>query len=460
MYIFINSVKNILRNKGRNLTIGVLILGMIISTVIGFSINTTTEEIIKDYKDRFGSEVSISLAPEKMAVGAMTYAPLESKFHYAISESEYLKEYRFSGALKVKSDSVKAIDEDVEIDTGGMQTSIQGQDGTDIDMPTMTVLGYSSLESLEEFKDGKRKIIEGEMFKNKDECVISKELAEVNNLKVGDFINVNFVNFIDKDIPDYEVKITGIYFDSTDPYSGMTMKIPAINRRNEIITNLETIKGIGAGYEIYIDGKYYLKSPDMLEAFEKEARAKGLPADYVVTTDEASYNRIVGPVEGLGSITKIFLGVVLALGSVILILLNNLSIRERKYEIGVLRAIGMKKGKVALGLIYESLIITVICLGIGVGFGGVISQPITNVLLEQQVEAQKNSQLGQSQLVTSIDQNSESQESTISNIDVKLNGKALLEVAGVSILIVLVSSVVGVSYITKYEPSKILRERG
>ncbi|MFU2108463.1 FtsX-like permease family protein [Paenibacillus larvae] len=40
-----------------------------------------------------------------------------------------------------------------------------------------------------------------------------------------------------------------------------------------------------------------------------------------------------------------YIVIVLVLGAVILILLSSIAIRERKYEIGVLRAIGMKKGK-------------------------------------------------------------------------------------------------------------------
>ena len=158
-----------------------------------------------------------------------------------------------------------------------------------------------------------------------------------------------------------------------------------------------------------------------------------------------------------------FVLVVLGLGSVILILLNTLSIRERKYEIGVLRAIGMKKGKVAIGLISESLIITIICLVIGIGAGSVLSQPVSNSLLQKQIEAQKstNNTTGQGGMSFSVaNPTGSSSEDTISEIDVTLNGKAILEVTGVALLIVLVSSVVGVSYITKYEPRKILTERG
>ena len=66
MYIFKNAIKNIYRNKGRNILIGTIILGIIVSTVVAFSINTTTDGIIKDYKERFGSEVTIAPDMEKL----------------------------------------------------------------------------------------------------------------------------------------------------------------------------------------------------------------------------------------------------------------------------------------------------------------------------------------------------------------------------------------------------------
>lgn len=49
-------------------------------------------------------------------------------------------------------------------------------------------------------------------------------------------------------------------------------------------------------------------------------------------------------------ITMVFLIVVLVLCAIILTLLTSILIRERKYEIDVLRAMEMKKGKRCLGL--------------------------------------------------------------------------------------------------------------
>ncbi|WP_252235095.1 ABC transporter permease [Clostridium sp. ZS1] len=465
MYIFKNAMKNIWRNKGRNSLIGIIILGIIVSTVVAFSINTTTDEIIKNYKNRFGSEVTLSPDMEKLMSQSQTGKRPEAitnKQYFDFAKSEYIKESIFKTEFGVLSKTLKAVDEDVDKNNGMLSSTVIGVDGKQMqsDPPKMKMVGNSDLKSLEEFNNDKRKIIEGEIYKEKDECVVSKEFAELNNIKVGDIIDVNRVVNIDGE--PFKLKVSGIYLDATDEYSGLPFKEAYMNRRNEILTSFETAQGMYKNEDLYVDAKYFLKDPDMLKDFEKEIRAKGLPNIFNVATDEASYNKIVGPVEGLSSITLMFVLVVLGLGSIILILLNTLSIKERKYEIGVLRAIGMKKWKVASGLISEALMVTVICLGIGIGVGSIVAQPVSNTLLQKQIASQKEAQNKPTNgfMITTGNSNGETDLETISEIDVKLNGKALLEVTGIALLIVLLSSAVGVSYITKYEPRKILTERG
>ena len=56
-------------------------------------------------------------------------------------------------------------------------------------------------------------------------------------------------------------------------------------------------------------------------------------------------------------------------GGVILVVLNIYHIRERKYEIGVLAAIGMNKRRIALQFICEILIVTLMAIMLGCGIG-------------------------------------------------------------------------------------------
>jgi len=177
-----------------------------------------------------------------------------------------------------------------------------------------------------------------------------------------------------------------------------------------------------------------------------------------VTTDEEAYNRVISPALGLAKISFTFMLVVLALGGLVLILLATLSIRERKYEIGVLRAMGMKKHKVAIGLIFESLAITAVCLIIGLGIGAAVAQPVSDMLLNEQVtaaESNTNSDTGMYFAGTQGDFNAK----PLTELGVSINLKVVTMIIIISLLLVSVSSITGISYITKYEPIKILMER-
>lgn len=265
-------------------------------------------------------------------------------------------------------------------------------------------------------------------------------------------------------LPVFILTVSGLYQDATDEYGGTPFKGAFMNRRNEVLASFETVTSMSSNGGMNVTATYYLKSPDMLTSFEKEIRDKGLSKDYNVSADKSSYNKVVGPVEGLSKISFTFMIVVLALGSVILILLSIISIHERKYEIGVLRAMGMKKGKVALGLVLEMLMVTVICLCIGLSVGAATAQPITDSMLKSQVAAAEkakdnNNGFGNMVMLGGSESQSESNLSPRSELAVNLNLNAMLQISGISMLLAGIASIAGISYITKYEPVKILSER-
>jgi putative ABC transport system permease protein len=173
-----------------------------------------------------------------------------------------------------------------------------------------------------------------------------------------------------------------------------------------------------------------LKSPDYHSAFEAEIREKGLPDDWIVFRDEAAYRRMIAPIENLQDVSLTFLLVVLLFGAAVMTLLSVIAIRERKYEIGVLRAMGMKKKKVALGLWFETILITCICFIFGMITGTALATPVSNMLWS-----------GDGQ------------------ISIALNAITAVQILGVSLLLATIAGAVSVSRITKYEPIKILMER-
>ena len=235
------------------------------------------------------------------------------------------------------------------------------------------------------------------------------------------------------------MSVVGKYYDVTDEYGAMGGQFAYRNRRNEILTTFDTVLNMQMDdlSGVAVNAVCFLKSPELLSDFEVEIREKGLPDSYKVSTDGASYLRMIAPVEGLQSVSLTFLIIVLVFGAAIMILLSIIAIRERKYEIGVLRAMGMKKKQVSLGLWVELIVITCICFVIGMGAGIALSQPVSDMLLAGQMPPGGD----------------------VDSIKVAVDGITALEIFGISILLASVAGVVSISRITKYEPIKILMER-
>ncbi|MCL2365532.1 MAG: ABC transporter permease [Oscillospiraceae bacterium] len=171
----------------------------------------------------------------------------------------------------------------------------------------------------------------------------------------------------------------------------------------------------------------------MLESFEMELRQKGLPENYAVISEASTFENVAGHLENLQNLTRTFLIIVLVLGAFIMALLSVISIRERKYEIGVLRAMGMKKKTVALGIWIEILAITCVCFVLGMGAGSLLSQPVSDVILAGQTDA--------------------------INVHVSVSARTAMQILGVSVLLASIAGMISISRITQCEPIKILMER-
>ncbi|WP_148557165.1 FtsX-like permease family protein [Terrisporobacter petrolearius] len=465
MYIFKNALKNLVRNKERNILLGIIMTAILSCTAISILINTTSNEIIKDYKNRFGAEVFIQSnmekTQEKINQGKMDELNkgVPNDIKEKISKSKYVKESIFSLTFSGYSKEIKALDQPEGSDDLDLSNvvAIGGQSNL-TKRPNLNILGGLNEEGNKEFKNGTRKIIKGEMPKKNNEAIVSEEFAKLNNLKVGDKMKIQNPQDPEK-YESLELSISGIYYDGAKSDNNFGVKHHMLNRSNEIITTYDTLKLYDSKSDedfVHIDAKYYLKDPDLVDDFNKEAHKLGLSDLFDLSVDSSSYNSIVKPVEGLKEISKIFMTLVLGFGGSVLVLISILAIRERKYEIGVLRAMGMKKGKVALGLVFETLSMIVISLSLGLTIGSISAQPISDMLLQGQIEAQK--QAGSMSMTIGMGAPSQSVPA-LEKLNVFLSSEAILSITLIALLLGAVSAGIGILYINRYEPRKILTER-
>lgn len=373
-----------------------------------------------------------------------------------------------------------------------------------------TVIGYSGDNAMTDFQNGTTSISSGVVFDEATEklnCIISEELATFNTISVNDKITISNPQ---NEEEVYELTVVGIYTSTeSNNLSGSMFGIgqdPAnriylsSNALQSIIASSEEVSETvtndnGREYETKLTGTlsatYAMANVDDYYAFEEEVRDLGLEETYTVSSsDLTQFENSLRPLNTLSTMAGWFLLVILIIGAVILIVLNIFNVRERKYEIGVLTAMGMKKGKVALQFMAEILIITMIAIILGAGIGAVSSVPVTNALLKSQITSQQQSQsniennfgrpgnmtggggnMPPSQQPDNMPNNIpngfgdgfkdmfNSTANYVSEVNSAMNLTVVFQMLGIGLLLTVIASAASILFIMRYDPLKILANR-
>ena len=548
MYIFKNAWKNITRNKGRNILIGIIIIVIAAASSITLAIRQSANDIVKAYQEKNKIEATIGMdrnslmellrkdnASQEDMINA--FNDIESVTAEEIDtygDSDYVTDYYYTYDLSVDAKDIKEATDSLVKETtttktetttktqkfndgggfpgmppggfGGQRTTTsrrttttktekifneKAQDGA------FTLIGYASYENMSKFVSGDYTITDGEVSEDfdSDSVVISEELATLNDLKVGD--TITFVDPKD-DSKTYEATITGIYKENTDSSSNMASMFT--NSANEIITNITFIKKVLAGNEELtptITPTFIIKDSASIEKFTEEVKEKGLSEYYTITSNIDEIESATESVDNVKIFATTFLIITLIIGGVVLVVINMINIRERRYEIGVLRTVGMKKSKLSLQFMAELLIVAFVSLIIGAGIGSCLSVPVSNKLLANEISnaTSKYEDIGKnfgrdgfnpgtrpSQGETEEETNPEdlsdeelqekknrdflemnfgvAKVNEVNSIDAVVDFRVLGELLGIGVLLTLLSSLASMIAIARFSPLQILKERG
>lgn len=475
MYILKYAWINITRKKGRNILIGVIISMITVGLTIGLTIYSSSKKLVESYKNKNPLEVSFTINPssfrDKMNDSSTTNIEkltTESIKNYA--DSSYVKDYYYTEDATLSSNDIKAIEytkTDVQEERGDRGKFREEQSFGDF-----RITGYSDPSYITEFINGINKIKEGEMFKKdaENEVVISAELASENNLSIGSEITFYNPSNTDKT---YTLKVVGIYEDHSDVTDNF-MNMSAMNSSNKIYTSISITEQIlkdnrvSMGHPSSLNAIFYLNNNSDLSVFEKEVRNKGLDTAYNLTTNEEEVYASIKPIQNVSNFSLTFLILLIIIGFIILTIINLIQIKERKYEIGVLRAIGMNKRKVALSFISEVVIIATFSLLIGTVFGSFLSQPVSNKMLNSEIQniqsenqnMQQNFGKGGFENTRMKQRRGPMQDADyIDSLTVSIHALDFIKIILASLAVTTLSSMILVVCINTYEPNKILQNR-
>lgn len=460
MYILNNSIKNLLRNKVRNIFNMIITLLMISSIAIFVIINSSTNGILSEYKKKFESEVQIKINQEKLIEDISNGKSIKDNIpttseYLDFAKSKYVKKAYFTGTMNVYFEGLKE----------EKYKDVHNKDYHNKQYTICRVIGYTS--DNKEFNLPNINITEGNIFKNNNECIVSKQFLDTNNLKVGAKIKVasQYENEKEKILT---LKIVGTYINKKNTNKISDNQAVEIDMPiyEDILTTYKTLVTFENNLNINepimsTHAQFLLKDYKYKKDFEKELRNKGLSNINKITIDEDTYRKVVTPIEHLSNKSYIYMFGVLILGSLLLITNYTFSVKKIRYEVGVLRAIGISKLKIIRGLLYESIIITIVCLILGIGIANIAAQPVSDYIFKQQKEYNQvyESYLYDNNDVAYNSINKENIKKEMKILKVELKSNSVLKMLAVALLLILLNSLVSIYNTIVYKPIHIIHDR-
>lgn len=454
MYLINNAIKNIGRNKGRNLILGGMMTLILFFATLSVMIYSAANHQIKVFKDQLSASIILYRDDEKLT-RLEDYREPKLEDYKKFATSSLLKSTEMILSSPASLPEGKAIDED------GKVVGIEREDSEEptVKGSTNMIFGTNRPTINGEFESGIRKITEGKVFEKNNEVVVSQSLAETNGWKVNDMIKIQLSSIGEKESDTIQVLITGIYEDHAIAYEDEEIKMALVHRGNEIFTSFETLANAQGSF-ISVTANFTIQDPSLLEDLEAELHAMGLPEYFGLQTDSSAYQKVIAPLMGLRDMSLIFMVSVVIVGGSILILLSVLSIRERIYEVGILRAMGMKKNKLALSFFLEGLIITLICLCFSFSCAKLVSEPIATALFQQQETTESFQNIQNNNVAfSSIGGFSAGAGTQVDRIQITMTWEMMAQTIVLAVLFGTITSIGGIYYVVRFEPRKILSDR-
>jgi putative ABC transport system permease protein len=261
---------------------------------------------------------------------------------------------------------------------------------------------------------------------------IGQALATKNNLTVGSTFTAYSGTVI---------TVVGI-FDAANQFANAGLIMP-----------LKTVQTLSAQADQVSSGIVTVDSVTNLDTTVAAIKAKlGTAADVVSQQDSAT--TAIAPLESIKTVSTYSLIGALAAGSVITFLTMLMIVRERRREIGVLKAIGASNVKITSQFVAEALTLTAIGSVVGVIGGLLLANPVLKVLVTSNATTTTGGgggPRGFGRAIGTFGQNSLNTLQTTIGFDVLLYGLAA------ALIIAFLGSAVPAWLIAKVRPAEVMR---
>ncbi|EPB6159353.1 ABC transporter permease [Listeria monocytogenes] len=486
--------------KGRS------VLQLIIFTVVcvlilsGFTIQSAADKASELAREQLGGTVTLTVDREKQMQAMRDEAassdsssteskpqfessPIDVSDANELAKLNHVASYNYysstqalaSGFDPIESSGDTSSSNDESSTTAETQGPGGGQGGPQMVDADLSISGLLDSATSTDFEAGTSELTSGVAItsadKDKNVAMVEENLAEENDWKVGDSFTVTSSDGNTK----VTLKIVGIY-KTTDSGSDMAQNFSFLNPYNKVYvpyTVANTIKG--SDYKNTVDSAVYtMDDAANISAFEKEAKkVDSIDWDtFKLDANDTLYQQMIGPINSVASFSKNVVYIVSIAGALILGLLVMMQVRDRKYEMGVLLAIGEKRGKLIAQFFVEILIVALVSFGLAAASSHYVAQLAGNQLLAQQNSSTNETTTstenrgpgggggqggpgGFGQSVSNLTKNTEQ----IKELDIQVTLEDMLKMGGIGIGIAFISVLLPAALVLRMNPKTILTKQ-
>lgn len=335
-------------------------------------------------------------------------------------------------------------------------------------------------------------------------CLISEELAALNNYRVGDLIRIDLISKqelqwyqgVTEDMMGADFEVIGIYNTKQEvdpnaenfqwmskyenPKNAVYMPETALN---ELQYQLSLASWENSKTQ-YPDDEYYqnpenapqkemmgqrgnviflLDDPMHVDEFVQEYEQANTYEYRIFDANNDTFKKLAKPLDTLSLFANIIVWLVVINAVVIITLVTALTLKTREYEIGVLLSIGVSKMKIVAQLFLELAIIAVLGFTLAAVTGGLAAKQVGKTVLDYQIASNADD-------LTEEDNNyyvggwggaedyfsDVSLTDMVSNYEVNISALIIAEIYIAGLGIVFISILIPSFMIMRFNPKRIL----
>ncbi|MGB9666635.1 MAG: ABC transporter permease [Candidatus Cryosericum sp.] len=366
MSVVRRGVRNAFRNTARTVSI-TLILGLSIAVSLTmFLALRAVQSKIDEVKSSIGNTITVSPAGVRGFEGGGDLltgedASVIAALPHVATVTEILSDRLQTGSTTTLASAIEPGSFGARQNSAAGTTSPLGTGAQRTFSMPVTVMSSSNPQAVSSLGVSSFTLTSGTMFASDSTdsvAVVGKDLATKNALSVGSAFTAYGTS----------IKVDGI-FDAGNTFSNSMLIMP--------IKTLQTLSKQADQLNSII---VQTDSIDTVSTVQTAITAKlGTKADVVSQQDTAS--QAIAPLQNIKAISTYSLAGSLVAGSLIILLTMIMVVRERRREIGVLKAIGSSNAGIVEQFAVESLTLTTMGSFVGILLGSLLSNPVLKLML-------------------------------------------------------------------------------